>query len=113
MTGRPLPSAISGGLTQLPAFDRLSPREREVLDGIVKGLTNRAIGQALGISHRTVEIHRAHIMRKLNASSFASLIAIALGQQPAGRALHHGESDVRRDASRSAPSNRGGASGPK
>ncbi len=63
--------------------ERLSPRESEVLDGIVQGLTNRAIGQRLGISHRTVEIHRAHVMRKLNATSFASLIAIALGQQQA------------------------------
>ncbi|OJU20707.1 MAG: hypothetical protein BGN95_08385 [Sphingomonas sp. 66-10] len=68
-----------------PLFNHLSPREREVLDGIVQGLTNRAIGEALGISHRTVEIHRARLMRKLNATSFASLIAIALGQRSDAR----------------------------
>lgn len=56
-------------------MDRLSPREREVLTGILAGLTNKGIGIELGISHRTVEIHRARIMRKLGASFIASLVA--------------------------------------
>lgn len=82
MTGSIIRPAGKAGF---PRFDHLSPREREVLDGIVQGLTNRAIGEALGISHRTVEIHRARLMRKLNATSFASLIAIALGQRNGAR----------------------------
>lgn len=83
MTDSNVRSAVDVGKPSPVSFDRLTPREREVLDGIVQGLTNRAIGRSLGISHRTVEIHRAHIMRKLNATSFAGLIAIALGQQHA------------------------------
>jgi len=83
----PIMPAASG---QAMPLERLSPREREVLDGIVRGLTNREIGQALGISHRTVEIHRARLMRKLNARSFAGLIAIALGLPPAPRS-HNSE----------------------
>lgn len=46
-------------------LDRLSQREREILDGISRGLTNKAIGLELGISHRTVEIYRSRAIRKL------------------------------------------------
>lgn len=63
-----------------PSLDLLSPRERQVLAGIVRGLTNKEIGIELGISHRTVEIHRAHLMRKLNVTSLAALLAIALAR---------------------------------
>jgi FixJ family two-component response regulator len=59
-------------------LDRLSSREREVLDGVVRGLTNKEIGQELKISHRTVEIHRARLMRKLGATTIARLIAVVL-----------------------------------
>jgi FixJ family two-component response regulator len=59
-------------------LDRLSSREREVLDGVVRGFTNKEIGQELKISHRTVEIHRARLMRKLGATTIAGLISIAL-----------------------------------
>lgn len=62
------------------SLDILSGRERQVLDGIMRGLTNKGIGLELGISHRTVEIHRARLMRKLNVSSLAALLAIALPQ---------------------------------
>ncbi|OJY67015.1 MAG: hypothetical protein BGP16_17525 [Sphingobium sp. 66-54] len=71
----------------VPSLALLSPRERQVLAGIVRGLTNKEIGIELGISHRTVEIHRAHLMRKLNVTSLAALLAIALtrSDQRAGR----------------------------
>ena len=62
-------------------LDRLTPRERQVLDGVLRGMTNRKIGQELGISHRTVETHRARIMRKLNVSTVAGLVAAALTQR--------------------------------
>jgi len=59
----------------------LSARERDVLGGIVRGLTNKEIGIELGISHRTVEIHRARLMRKLDVTTLAALIAIALAER--------------------------------
>lgn len=57
---------------------RLTPREREVLVGLVDGGTNKIIAQALGISPRTVELHRAQVMNRLNASSLTELLQIAL-----------------------------------
>lgn len=62
----------------VPAIARLSPREREVLQGIVAGKTNKIIARDLGISHRTVEAHRARLMMKAGADSVADLIRIAL-----------------------------------
>ncbi|MCI4592458.1 LuxR C-terminal-related transcriptional regulator [Sphingobium sp. BYY-5] len=59
----------------------LSARERDVLGGIVRGLTNKEIGIELGISHRTVEIHRARLMRKLDVKTLAALLAIALAER--------------------------------
>ena len=52
----------------------LSRRESEVLFRLVDGQSNKAIAVALGISHRTVEVHRANVMRKTGASSFSDLI---------------------------------------
>jgi PAS domain S-box-containing protein len=57
---------------------RLTPREREVLVGLVEGGTNKRIAQKLGISPRTVELHRAQVMSRLNASSLTELLKIAL-----------------------------------
>ncbi|NYD91034.1 PAS domain S-box protein [Sphingomonas melonis] len=57
---------------------RLTTREREVLVGLVDGGTNKIIGQKLGISPRTVEIHRAQVMNRLNARSLTELLQIAL-----------------------------------
>jgi PAS domain S-box-containing protein len=56
---------------------KLTPREREVLVGLVEGGTNKTIGQELGISPRTVELHRAQVMNRLNASSLTELLQIA------------------------------------
>lgn len=64
-----------------PSISDLTEREREVVAGLVRGLTNKQIGQALGISHRTVEIHRARVMRKLHAPTLAALLAFVLPQR--------------------------------
>lgn len=53
----------------------LSPREREVAHHLVNGRTSREIGDALGISHRTVEVHRARLMRKFNVKNTAALVS--------------------------------------
>jgi two-component system response regulator FixJ len=63
---------------EVPAIARLSPRERQVLQGIVAGKTNKLIARDLGISHRTVEAHRARLMMKSGAASVADLIRLAL-----------------------------------
>ena len=55
----------------------LSDREREVLDRLAQGLPNKTIAYDLGISPRTVEIHRANIMTKLQARSFSEALRIA------------------------------------
>jgi DNA-binding CsgD family transcriptional regulator len=52
----------------------LTPREREVAAQLMKGLTSKEIGRALEISHRTVEIHRARLMRKYAAATTAELV---------------------------------------
>lgn len=55
----------------------LTPRERDVLVGLVDGLTNKMIAETLDISPRTVEIHRANLMEKLDATSLSAVLRIA------------------------------------
>jgi len=59
----------------------LTPRERTVLDQLVVGRSNKVAAYELGISPRTVEIHRAHIMDKMNARSLSDLVRISLAVQ--------------------------------
>jgi DNA-binding NarL/FixJ family response regulator len=59
-------------------FDRLTPREREVLQLIAEGHTNKAIAQILKISVKTVEKHRANLMGALNVHDVAGLVRIAI-----------------------------------
>jgi len=60
----------------------LTPRERQLLDLVVAGKANKEIAQELGISPRTVEIHRAHVMRKMLAVSVSDLVRLVLGARP-------------------------------
>jgi two-component system response regulator FixJ len=57
----------------------LSPRESEVLFRLIDGQSNKVIAQELGISPRTVEVHRANVMRKTKAANFSELIRTFLG----------------------------------
>ena len=59
---------------QRPVKAELTGREREVAARLLEGLTSKEIGRALNISHRTVEIYRARLMRKYGASTAADLV---------------------------------------
>jgi len=56
----------------------LSSRQRHVLEGVVAGKPNKAIAFELGLSEKTVETHRARVMKKLGAGSFADLVRLVL-----------------------------------
>ncbi len=59
-------------------FDSLTLREADVLEGIVSGKSNKAIAAELGISIKTVEVHRARVMSKMAANSVAELTAVCI-----------------------------------
>ena len=56
----------------------LTPREMEVLRLVTRGKANKVVGAELGVSQRTVEIHRAHVMEKMRAGSLAELVRMVL-----------------------------------
>ena len=58
-------------------FESLTPRERDVLELIVDGKSNKGVASVLSISPRTVEIHRARVMEKVAAESVADLVRLA------------------------------------
>src|SRR5277367_2965284 len=58
-------------------YKSLTPREREVLPLLMQGLLNKQAAFELGITEYTVQIHRGHIMRKMQADSFAKLVKLA------------------------------------
>ena len=83
--GERLLTSLKEALAQRSRRPRISPlptltgREREIVDRLVAGLTNKEIARELGISYRTVEVHRARIMDKTQARSFSELVRLALG----------------------------------
>lgn len=58
-------------------FDKLTQREREVMELVVDGLLNKQVASRLGLSEVTVKIHRAHAMQKMEADSLADLVRMA------------------------------------
>lgn len=67
-------------------YETLSAREVQVLDAMVDGRLNKQIAYDLGISQRTVEVHRANVMEKMQARSLAELVRMT---------IRHGEADER------------------
>jgi FixJ family two-component response regulator len=63
-----------------PGHDLLTARERDVLNQIAAGLSNKQAGRELGISPRTIEVHRARIMEKLGAKNAADLVRIVMSE---------------------------------
>ena len=56
----------------------LSPRERQVMEGLVAGLSNKLIAREYDISPRTIEVYRANVMTKMQASSLSELVRLAM-----------------------------------
>lgn len=72
--------AVQSGVrpVEVRGFAQLTPREREVLQLITNGQSNKEAGRELGISPRTIEVHRARVMEKLGARNTADLMRIVL-----------------------------------
>ncbi|MCE7797132.1 response regulator [Sphingobium sufflavum] len=74
-------AAASGAATRAAHAEQklaaLTPRERDVLEGLAKGLPNKTIAYDLGISARTVEVHRANLMTKLHVRALSDALRIA------------------------------------
>lgn len=66
--------------------DRLTPREVQVMGLVVQGMLNKQVATELGLSHKTIEVHRAHVMEKMQAGSLAELVRMSIvlerAQQP-------------------------------
>ena len=71
-TVQPIPDALTA------CYQSLTPRETEVFQQIVAGVTNKEIARTLSISPRTVEVHRQKIMTKMNAANLAELVRMAV-----------------------------------
>jgi FixJ family two-component response regulator len=64
---------------------RLTPREQEVMHLVVQGRLNKQIAADLGLSHKTIEVHRAHVMEKMEAETLADLVRMAVAVENASR----------------------------
>jgi DNA-binding NarL/FixJ family response regulator len=71
--------------TVVAAIQKLSQREKEVLDHLISGKQNKAIAKRLGISVKTIKVHRAHVMEKMGVCSMAQLVRMTekVSLQPA------------------------------
>jgi two-component system, LuxR family, response regulator FixJ len=74
------PAAKSEALTQdiVARIATLSPRERQVMDGLIAGLSNKLIARDYDISPRTIEVYRANVMTKMQANSLSELVRLAM-----------------------------------
>ena len=80
ITGTMDPSLLLDGDDPPEPYETLSTRERQVLQLIAEGKTNRAIAEILGLSAKTVDTHRTRLMRKLDIHDQTSLVKFAIRQ---------------------------------
>ena len=79
-----LKQALSGVRSEAVTLDistriaSLSPRERQVMDGLIAGLSNKLIAREYDISPRTIEVYRANVMTKMQAGSVSELVRLAM-----------------------------------
>ncbi len=79
-----LKQAESGARSEAATLDivarveSLSPRERQVMEGLVAGLSNKQIAREYDISPRTIEVYRANVMTKMQAGSLSELVRLAM-----------------------------------
>jgi two-component system response regulator FixJ len=75
-----VPAAKSEALTQdiVARIATLSPRERQVMEGLIAGLSNKLIARDYDISPRTIEVYRANVMTKMQANSLSELVRLAM-----------------------------------
>ena len=78
--GTSMPSRPASGRAKAKTIFLPTPREREVLKLVWTGFSNREIAERLGISSRTIEAHRASLMKKLRVANTAQLVRIAIEQ---------------------------------
>lgn len=71
-------------------WERLTPRERQIMNQVVDGKSNRVIAEMLEISEKTIEFHRANVMEKMEAESLAELIRLAVSLERTGHAESQG-----------------------
>ncbi len=76
-------------------FETLTPREREVLELVTSGKPNKVMAADLGVSQRTVEIHRARVMEKMQANSLAQLVRMVMDMKESAGAAGQGGSRER------------------
>ena len=81
-SGDPAMTAARGFIWEMLAhaaqrIEGLTPREKEVFEDLVVGHSNKGIADKLSISPRTVELHRAHVMKKMQAQSLSQLVRMA------------------------------------
>jgi two-component system, LuxR family, response regulator FixJ len=77
-------SAAPAAVMDFPGCQRLTRRERDVLAEIVAASSNKEAAAHLGLSPRTIEVHRAHIMMKLGTKNTADLIRLVMGNKKIG-----------------------------
>jgi FixJ family two-component response regulator len=79
-------------------FETLSPREQDVMKYVVQGVSNRAIAEMMGLSYRTVEVHRSRVMKKMRASTLPELVLMApacrLNPPETARGAHRPKRDL-------------------
>lgn len=79
-------AALNEGQQIAERFETLTPREREVLALVTQGKANKVMAGDLGVSQRTVEIHRARVMEKMGANSLAQLVRMMINLERSRRA---------------------------